>query len=81
MDKFVIEGGTPLKGEVQISGSKNATLPIMAASLLAPGKYEIQNVPRLRDVRTMAHLMRVIGAKVEIENHTMPTSLRRLMSW
>ena len=71
MDKFLIEGGTPLKGEVQISGSKNATLPIMAASLLAPGKYEIQNVPRLRDVRTMAHLMRVIGAKVDIENHTM----------
>jgi UDP-N-acetylglucosamine 1-carboxyvinyltransferase len=71
MDKFVIEGGTPLKGEVQISGSKNATLPIMAASLLAPGKYEIQNIPLLRDVRTMAHLMRIIGAKVEVENHTM----------
>jgi UDP-N-acetylglucosamine 1-carboxyvinyltransferase len=71
MDKFVIEGGAPLKGEVEISGSKNAALPIMAACLLAPGKYEIQNVPRLRDVRTMAHLMRVIGAKVDIENHTM----------
>jgi len=71
MDKFVIEGGTPLKGEIEISGSKNAALPIMAACLLAPGKYEIQNVPRLRDVRTMAHLMRVIGAKVEIEDHTM----------
>lgn len=71
MDKFIIEGGTPLKGEVEISGSKNAALPIMAACLLAPGKYEIQNVPRLRDVRTMAHLMRVIGAKVDIDNHTM----------
>lgn len=71
MDQFVIEGGIPLKGEVEISGSKNAALPIMVACLLAPGKYEIHNVPRLRDVRTMAHLMRVIGAKVEIENHTM----------
>jgi UDP-N-acetylglucosamine 1-carboxyvinyltransferase len=71
MDKFVVEGGTPLKGEIEISGSKNAALPIMAACLLAPGKYEIQNVPRLRDVRTMAHLMRIIGAKVDIENHTM----------
>lgn len=61
----------PLKGEVKISGSKNAALPIMAACLLSPGRYEIRNVPRLRDVRTMAHLMRVIGAKVEFENHTM----------
>ncbi len=71
MDKFVIHGGKPLKGEVEISGSKNAALPIMAATLLAPGKYHIQNIPRLRDIRTMAHLLRIIGAKVDFENHSM----------
>ncbi|GAB4374110.1 MAG: UDP-N-acetylglucosamine 1-carboxyvinyltransferase [Calditrichia bacterium] len=69
MDKFIIQGGRPLEGEVEISGSKNAVLPIMAATLLAPGKYKIANVPMLRDVRTMAHLLRIIGAKVDVENH------------
>ncbi|GAB4338801.1 MAG: UDP-N-acetylglucosamine 1-carboxyvinyltransferase [Calditrichia bacterium] len=71
MDKFVVYGGKPLKGVVPISGSKNAVLPIMAATLLAPGKYRIANVPNLRDVRTMAHLLRVIGAKVELTDHVL----------
>ncbi len=71
MDKIVINGGKPLKGKVQISGSKNAVLPIMAASLLASGKYTIRNVPDLRDVKTMAHLLRIIGAKVEFANQTL----------
>lgn len=71
MDKFVVYGGKPLKGVVPISGSKNAVLPIMAATLLAPGKYRIENVPNLRDVRTMAHLLRVIGAKVELTDHVL----------
>ncbi len=71
MDKFVIHGGKPLQGEVRVSGSKNAALPIMTAALLAPGKYHFRNVPRLRDVNTLAHLLRIIGAKVEFEDHTM----------
>jgi UDP-N-acetylglucosamine 1-carboxyvinyltransferase len=71
LDKFIIGGGVPLRGEVEISGSKNAVLPIMAATLLAPGKYIIDNVPQLRDVRTMAHLLRIIGAKVDFENHSL----------
>lgn len=69
MDKFITHGRIPLKGEIEISGSKNAALPIMAASLLSPGKYEIHNVPNLHDVRTIAHLLRIIGAKVELSNH------------
>jgi len=68
MDKFVIDGGIPLQGAVEISGSKNAALPIMAACLLAPGEYRLENVPLLRDVRTMAHLLRIIGAKVELRD-------------
>jgi len=64
MDKFVVEGGKKLEGTVGISGSKNAVLPLMAATLLASGTFEIQNVPYLRDVVTMSHLLRIIGAEV-----------------
>jgi len=71
MDKFIIEGGNSLRGEIEIGGSKNAALPIITACLLSPGVYTISNIPVLRDVRTIAHLMRVIGAKIEIENHSM----------
>jgi len=71
MDKFVITGGVPLKGELTISGSKNACLPIMAATLLAPGKTVLHHVPTLRDVQTMANVLRVIGAKIYKEEHTL----------
>jgi len=71
LDKFIIEGGRPLQGEVKISGAKNAALPIMAATLLAPGRYQIHNIPILRDIRTMAHLLRIIGAKVELIDHSL----------
>lgn len=72
MDKFIIHGGQRLTGTLDISGAKNASLPLMAASILAPGTHCIRNVPQLRDVRTMAHLLRVIGARVEfaVENST-----------
>jgi UDP-N-acetylglucosamine enolpyruvyl transferase len=69
VDKFLINGKRALKGTVEISGSKNAALPIMVATLLSPGKYIISNIPELRDVRTMAHLLRIIGAKIEFGNH------------
>lgn len=71
MDKIVIQGGKPLQGKVEIGGAKNAVLPIMAATLLAEGVFHIENVPDLRDVKTMAHLLRIIGARVEFENHTL----------
>ena len=64
MDKFVVYGGNRLEGSVKISGSKNSVLPIMAATLLASGTFEIENVPDLRDVATMSHLLRIIGAEV-----------------
>jgi UDP-N-acetylglucosamine 1-carboxyvinyltransferase len=71
MDKIVINGRHRLKGTVKISGAKNAVLPIMAATLLASGKFTIRNVPDLRDVKTMAHLLRIIGAQVEYAEHTL----------
>ena len=61
MEQLIIRGGKPLKGEVTISGSKNAALPIITASLLAPGVHQITNVPELRDVATMGRLIGHMG--------------------
>ncbi|MEJ2182544.1 MAG: UDP-N-acetylglucosamine 1-carboxyvinyltransferase [Nitrospirota bacterium] len=65
MDKLRVEGGRPLRGEVEISGAKNAALPLMAASLLAPGVNRLGRVPALMDVRTTGALLRKLGARVE----------------
>jgi len=65
MDALKISGGVKLKGEVQVSGAKNACLPIFAATLLTSEKCVIKNVPDLSDVRFMAELLREVGAKVE----------------
>src|SRR5262249_43974333 len=66
MDALVIRGGKPLKGRVQIRGAKNAALPVMAATLLAPGVHRLRNVPLLRDTRTMAEVLEKLGARVEL---------------
>lgn len=68
MDRFLIEGGKPLHGEVQVSGSKNAALPQMVACLLADGVSTLRNVPRLRDVETMAGVLESLGARVSHED-------------
>src|SRR5436190_8027174 len=65
MDKLVIEGGTPLHGEVRVSGAKNAALPILCASLLTTEPLRVTNVPRLNDVRTMVTLLAQMGVKSE----------------
>ncbi|MBO8151204.1 MAG: UDP-N-acetylglucosamine 1-carboxyvinyltransferase [Candidatus Marinimicrobia bacterium] len=71
MDKFVVYGGKPLSGKVRISGAKNAVLPIMAASLLAPGSYRIRNAPHLRDTFTMLEVLRATGVTGEIEDNVL----------
>jgi UDP-N-acetylglucosamine 1-carboxyvinyltransferase len=65
MDRFDIQGGTRLSGEVRVQGAKNAALPILAASLLGTGTSRIQGVPFLRDIRTMSALLTELGAEVE----------------
>jgi len=65
MDTFIIEGGERLKGRVRIGGSKNAALPLIAATVLKRGIYRIGNVPRLRDVETMIRLLAMLGGKAE----------------
>jgi len=71
LDKFVIEGPCRLKGRVIVSGAKNAVLPLMAAALLTRGRCVIENVPDLRDVRTMIELLRILGAEVELQDGTL----------
>jgi len=65
LDKFIVEGGRPLEGTVKTCGSKNAVLPILAASLLARGKLRIENAPKLMDVRTMLAVLRELGVEGE----------------
>jgi UDP-N-acetylglucosamine 1-carboxyvinyltransferase len=67
MDKLQIQGGIPLEGEIRISGSKNATLPILAGCLLADGPVTVANVPHLQDVTTMIELLGNMGVSVTVD--------------
>jgi UDP-N-acetylglucosamine 1-carboxyvinyltransferase len=71
MDKLVIQGGHTLKGAVKISGSKNAVLPVMAATLLADGNYRIDNVPDLRDVTTMIKMLHSLGLEADLKANSL----------
>ena len=71
MDAIEITGGKPLHGEVQVSGSKNATLPQIAAALLSPGRSVFHGVPDLADIRTLGRLLTSMGARVEREGTTL----------
>ncbi len=70
MDKLIIRGGRRLTGEVSVSGSKNAALPILFTTILAPGRHEIRNVPALRDINTSIRLLESLGAQVEGQSGT-----------
>lgn len=65
MDKIVIEGGVPLKGEVVISGSKNAALPILSACLLTDGWHTLDNIPKLKDIWTIKEILSNLGVVFE----------------
>ena len=70
MDKFLINGPNQLNGTVKIGGAKNAVLPLMTACIIHPGEYVLNNVPILRDTMTMAKLLEMVGAKVEINGNS-----------
>ena len=78
MDKLLITGGTPLRGEVRASGAKNAALPILAATLLAEGRVTLTNVPRLRDISTTLTLLGRLGASLTQENGSVRSEPRTL---
>lgn len=67
MDYLVVRGSKPLKGQISVSGSKNSTLPIMAASLLCSGEVVLTRVPDLEDIKVMAQALEILGAKVKRE--------------
>jgi UDP-N-acetylglucosamine 1-carboxyvinyltransferase len=68
MDRFKITGGTPLHGEVVVSGAKNAALPILCASILTAEPLVLSNVPGLRDVNTMKKLLAQMGTRIDLVN-------------
>ena len=78
MDKIIVEGGHPLKGEVEISGAKNAALPILASSLLADGWNTYSNVPDLVDIQTIKQLLAKLGAEIETQGDTVRINSSRL---
>ena len=80
MDKLVVKGGARLKGRVDISGSKNSALPILAATLLTPEKCIIHNVPDLSDIRFMLEILRQLGATVTFENGTVTTRAEKVIT-
>src|SRR5436190_18270910 len=65
MEKFVIEGGTPLSGTIAPAGNKNAALPALAACLLTEEEVVLRNIPRIRDVEAMIDLLTGLGVRVE----------------
>ncbi len=67
MDKFVVQGGKPLHGDVRISGAKNAALPVLASALLAPGTSTFHNIPDLVDIKTIKKLLKNLGVEIEGE--------------
>ncbi len=91
MDKIIVEGGIPLKGDVNISGAKNAALPIMSACLLTGGWHTLENIPELRDVKTIKEILHNLGVVFEerdnclrlnsdgLNNHFAPYELVKTM--
>jgi UDP-N-acetylglucosamine 1-carboxyvinyltransferase len=80
MDKLVVKGGARLTGRVDVSGSKNSALPILAASLLTPEKCVIHNVPDLSDIRFMLEILRQLGAEVTFDSGTVTTRAEKVIS-
>ena len=66
MDKFLVQGGVPLQGEIEVSGAKNSALPVLAACLLTSEPVRLSRIPPVRDIRTMQRLLAHAGAEIEI---------------
>ena len=75
MERLRVVGGARLSGTVRVSGAKNSALKLMAATLLAPGKSTITNLPAIADVDYMAELLTRLGCKVEVDNHRHEVSI------
>ena len=78
MDKFVIQGGNKLTGEVNVSGAKNSTLALMPASILASGITTLENTPQLNDVYTMKKLLQHLGLEIEFDDSTLKINSEKI---
>lgn len=78
--RYRFHGGVPLQGEVTISGSKNAALPLMAASVLCDGDYVLHNVPRIRDTEVMLKILHFLGADGNFEGSTLRLNAAKVQS-
>ncbi|MCA3747594.1 MAG: UDP-N-acetylglucosamine 1-carboxyvinyltransferase [Rubrobacter sp.] len=81
MERFVIQGGARLRGEVEVSGAKNSALKLAAAALLAPGRTVLHNVPRIRDMQTMLALLDALGAGARFEGDTLEVDATSIDSY
>ncbi|WP_337872071.1 UDP-N-acetylglucosamine 1-carboxyvinyltransferase [Ignavibacterium sp.] len=81
MDKFIIHGGKKLKGTVQVSGAKNASLALMPAALLNSGRNKLYNTPELNDVYTMLKLLSQMGVKFSFSNHILELNTTEINSF
>jgi len=79
MDRFVVNGGVSLCGQVPTGGSKNAALPALAAALLTEEPVTLNRIPRVRDIRTMQRLLVDIGAKIEVDGETVRLSTPQIV--
>lgn len=80
MDKFVIQGGTPLVGSIPTSGAKNSALPALAAALLTAEDVVLRRIPRVRDIRTMERLLVDIGSETNVDGETVTLKTPKIIS-
>lgn len=81
MDKFIIRGGKKLKGDVTVSGAKNASLALMPAALLSNGVNKLYNTPELNDVYTMLKLLSQMGVKYTFNNYLLELDTSNISSY
>lgn len=81
MDSFIINGGRKLSGSIAVSGAKNATLPILAATMLADGCFQLSNVPYLNDIKMMVFILRYMGARIEFFDGIVEIDTAGINSW
>src|SRR6476619_2140025 len=81
MDSLMIKGGTPLHGEVTISGAKNSVLPLMAATLLTKEPCVIRRVPNLSDVQFMGKILASLGAGVKVNGSTVTMHAQKMAGY
>ena len=75
MQKLEVFGGKKLKGKIELSGSKNSSLPILAATILSEEKIYLSNLPRVKDIETMINLLKSIGSEIKIYNNRKSLSI------